>query len=125
MRVHGAKAVQNPVGYVFRAAANLATDHVRAERRRAFANEEALKIVLGEAGAPSPETCLRDAEQLARVQEALEALPPRTREIFALNRFDGISYRAIASQLGISTTAVEKHMARALAALAGLRELGY
>ena len=47
---------------------------------------------------------------------ALRGLPERTRHIFLLNRIHGKSYSEIASLLDISSSAVEKHMMRALQA---------
>lgn len=41
-------------------------------------------------------------------------LPERCREIFLLSRFEGLKNREIAEKLKISTTAVEKHIAKAL-----------
>ncbi|MBS0332735.1 MAG: RNA polymerase sigma factor, partial [Proteobacteria bacterium] len=52
-------------------------------------------------------------ERLQAVTIALLSLPERTRTIFLLHRVDGRKYREIAKQLGISVSAVEKHMVRA------------
>jgi RNA polymerase sigma-70 factor (ECF subfamily) len=41
-------------------------------------------------------------------------MPERTRAIFLLKRLDGLRHQAIATQLGISVSAVEKHMVRAI-----------
>ena len=41
-------------------------------------------------------------------------LPERSREIFQMSRFKGLKNREIADKLQISTTAVEKHIAKAL-----------
>lgn len=41
-------------------------------------------------------------------------LPERSREIFLMSRFKGLKNREIADKLQISTTAVEKHIAKAL-----------
>jgi len=38
----------------------------------------------------------------------------RTRTIFILHRLEGRRYRDVAAQLGISVSAVEKHMVRAV-----------
>ena len=61
----------------------------------------------------------------AAVRRAIDALPPRCREIFLLSREDGLSYGGIATTLGISVKTVETQMGRALkslrAALEGLR----
>ncbi len=51
-------------------------------------------------------------EQIDRV---VESLPERCREVFLLSRQEGLKNREIAEKLNISTTAVEKHIAKALA----------
>lgn len=54
-------------------------------------------------------------EELRRqIQEALSVLPERSREVFLLSRFNGLKNKEIASKLGISTTAVEKHISKSL-----------
>ena len=52
--------------------------------------------------------------KLAAVKEALAELPEKTRYIFLLHRFEGLSYKKIARKLAISDKAVEYHMSRAL-----------
>lgn len=49
-----------------------------------------------------------------QIQEALSVLPERSREVFLLSRFNGLKNKEIASKLGISTTAVEKHISKSL-----------
>lgn len=44
----------------------------------------------------------------------MNQLSDRSREVFILSRFKGFKNREIAEQLSISTTAVEKHIAKAL-----------
>jgi RNA polymerase sigma-70 factor, ECF subfamily len=57
------------------------------------------------------------SETEAAVRRAVDALPPRCREIFLLSREDGLSYSGIATTLGISIKTVETQMGRALKAL--------
>jgi RNA polymerase sigma-70 factor (ECF subfamily) len=60
----------------------------------------------------------RAAESLQTAIAALQKLPERTRDIFVLRRIEGHAYRDIASKYGISVSAVEKHMVRAVQHLA-------
>jgi len=62
----------------------------------------------------SPERILLGREQLARAQAVLLELPERTRVIFVLRRLEGMRFKDIAVRLGISVSAVEKHMQRAV-----------
>jgi RNA polymerase sigma factor (sigma-70 family) len=53
--------------------------------------------------------------RLEALDHALARLPPRTRAVFVLQRRDGYTLDEIAAQLGISRSAVKKHLAKALA----------
>lgn len=53
-------------------------------------------------------------ELMTAIHEAVAALPPRTREVFALSRERHLRYAEIADLLGISVKAVEANMSRAL-----------
>lgn len=70
---------------------------------------------------PSAETRLIAREQLALLQRVLDGLPERTRTIFRRFRIDGEPQRQIAVDIGISVSAVEKHLARAYEAIAAAR----
>ena len=70
---------------------------------------------------PSVETHLIAREQLALLQRVLDGLPERTRIIFRRFRIDGEPQRQIAADIGISISAVEKHLARAYEAIAVAR----
>jgi len=56
-------------------------------------------------------------ESLNRASIALLELPERTRTVFVLRRLEGMRYADVALRLGISVSATEKHMARAIAHL--------
>lgn len=48
------------------------------------------------------------------IDETLKNLPSRTRHIFILSRYSGLSYREIALQTGISIKTIEFHISKAL-----------
>lgn len=54
------------------------------------------------------------AETQARYRAAVAALPERMRAVFLLHRVDGLSYKAIAADLGISIRTAEWHVAEAI-----------
>jgi RNA polymerase sigma-70 factor (family 1) len=62
-------------------------------------------------------------DDLKRQLDAIIAgLPPRTREVFAMSRNEGMKNKEIAAALGISEKVVEKHITKALAVMrAGLK----
>lgn len=49
-----------------------------------------------------------------QIQKVIDRLPDRCREVFIMSRFRNLKNREIAEQLRISTTAVEKQIAKAL-----------
>lgn len=49
-----------------------------------------------------------------QIKSVIDNLPERCREVFVLSRFENLKNREIAEQLRISTTAVEKQIAKAL-----------
>lgn len=104
--------VHNPEAFMLRAAANIAVDHHRRGRWiKPEPWEEACARIL-DASQP-PDEALEVRERLKRVREALDRMPPRTRDILLMHRLDGLKYREIAVALDISQSAVEKHIAKA------------
>ena len=51
------------------------------------------------------------------VDEIVERLPEKCRQVFVLSRVDGLSQKEIADQLGISKKTIENHMTKALKTL--------
>lgn len=99
-------------------AANLATDHVRVEQNRADLLAETNDLLWGDVEHRDPERTLIARQELARLEQVLANLPPLSRKIFHLNRFDRKPQREIANELGISVSTVEAHIRRALDRLA-------
>lgn len=114
------EVVQNMAAYVFQTAASVladrhrrrtvrhATDHVEFDtERHGSIDFDAMRI-------------LEARQSLQKAVAALQLLPERTRVIFVLRRLEGQAYREIADHFGISVSAVEKHMVRAVQHLASL-----
>ncbi len=101
--------------YLMRCAGNIAIDHLRNESTRARLNDE----LLPDAHRPEtdePQAALEASNDLRHIEAALRGLPEKTRQIFLLNRIHGRKYAEIAKAMGLSQSAVEKHMMRALQA---------
>lgn len=62
----------------------------------------------------SPEYLLEEEEFKKKLQNAISLLTDGQREVFLLNRIDGMKYREIAELLDVSQKAVEKRMSGAL-----------
>ncbi len=61
-----------------------------------------------------PERVLSGKEELNAATSALLSLPERTRTVFVLRRLEGWRFGEIARHLGISVSAAEKHMVKAI-----------
>lgn len=53
-------------------------------------------------------------ELISNIREIMDKLPDRCREVFSMSRFQNLKNKEIASTLGISEKAVEKHIHKAL-----------
>lgn len=67
----------------------------------------------------SPEHVLREKEFQTELDDAIAGLSEKDRQVFLLNRIDGLKYREIAEMLDISQKTVEKRMSAALKTLRG------
>ncbi len=109
--------VAEPRAYLYRMAENLLYDRRRTAGWRTSREEAWVASQLGATreadGRPSAERELIAREELRLISAALETLPERTLQIFRRYRLDGSRQRAIASELGISVSSVEKHLSRA------------
>tara|TARA_B100000965_G_scaffold12060_1_gene9186 strand:+ start:6554 stop:7051 length:498 start_codon:yes stop_codon:yes gene_type:complete len=114
--------VRNGRAYLFRMASNLAVDHIRQERRRAELLAEAGHFLTGGLDPATPEQTLLAQDELSRLERALAGLPEITRRIFVLSRLDGMTQRQIAEAVGLSPSAVFKHLRRAVDVLARVRD---
>jgi RNA polymerase sigma-70 factor (ECF subfamily) len=104
----------NPRAYLFATAANLVTDHARATAARGgTVPSETIAEALADPEPPVDRRLL-SREALAVLQHAVATLPPRTRQVFELHKFEHFSYAEIADQLGIARNTVMVHMTRAL-----------
>lgn len=100
-------------GYLHRAVRNRALNQLRG-RHGDRVDADGL---LATAVAPEAPARIEAADLQRRLLLALDALPPRTREVFLLSREQQLSYAAIATTLGISVKTVETLMGRALRSL--------
>ena len=59
-------------------------------------------------------------QELRAVLKDIDALPPKTRDIFRLHKLEGLSQTEVARRLDISISSVEKHLSGALKHLLAL-----
>jgi len=105
--------------YLYRSVRNRAFNYIRHERiERRYVERSLIGYWSTEAqSAHSNEAGLVENEVRVAVQRAIAAMPERSREIFLLNREQGLTYAAIAEVMDLSVKAVEYHMGRAFSFL--------
>lgn len=118
--------VSNPRAYLYQMANNLLHDHRRGRQRRQARDDQWVRsragLDLETDASPTPEESAIARDQLDRVNEALEEMPERTSTILKMYRLEDVSQKEIATILGLSLSAVEKHLQRAYRKLLLLRE---
>lgn len=105
--------IAEPVGYICRMANNIAVDRRRRAARRSGRDTDWLETQAKADEHPDAERALLARERLARVEATLAGLPDRVATAFRLYRFEDLGQKAIAAQMGITVSGVEKLLHRA------------
>ncbi|OCC23367.1 RNA polymerase subunit sigma-24 [Croceicoccus estronivorus] len=119
-RVH--TQVAQPEAFLVKVAMNIARDEGRHTQIRAELPCSVYDLIDLPDDRPLQDEVAQVRERLERVSKGLDKLSPRTREIFLMHRIDGMKYREIAEEAGITVSAVEKHIAKAVLFLADWAE---
>ena len=107
-------AIDNPEAYLMQTASSVWTDALRKKRSRDSQFHVEYEDSAHSPEGFSPENVLESRDELNRFFRALEALTPRTRQIYLLCRMDGMKRREAAKRLGISESAVDRHLMKAV-----------
>jgi RNA polymerase sigma factor (sigma-70 family) len=110
--------LRNAEAFIFQTAVNLLRDRARRAQVQRGTAEPLPVLPELPAGEPDAERVLGAKVELARVMDALNALSEKTRNIFILRRLEQMKCEEIAVFYGISVSAVEQHITKALAHLA-------
>jgi RNA polymerase sigma-70 factor (ECF subfamily) len=94
--------------YLFTSVHNRSLNMIR--DRKKFSSEEVPEV----AGEWDVSAQIESMELEEKIRESINSLPEKCREIFELNRFSGLKYAEIATQLDISVKTVENQMTKAL-----------
>jgi RNA polymerase sigma factor (sigma-70 family) len=108
--------------YIFRIANNVLISRYRHDLVEGRPYRDPLTEDVGTPELLSPERILLGREHWSQFVACLTALPPRSRDAFLLHRFEEMTYAAIATRMGISVSAVEKLISRALDQLVSAME---
>lgn len=127
VRREDATVMDSVDAFIFTVAANLLRDRDRraeTHRREAHVSLDGGSVT-GEMSTAAalvedrtPSRVLIGQEALSDVLRALDELNERTRDVFILFRLENMKQREIAQLFGLSVSAVEKHVTKALAHLA-------
>ena len=109
-------AVDNPQGYLFRIAANVANEWRERSRVRKPHDDSWLEELQIEAG-DEPENAFAKTRANEYVQAAVDRLPPRQREVLLLHVNEGLTYKQIAQQRGLTYRIVLRDLTRAYSTL--------
>jgi len=103
-----------PRAFLTHVAKGLVADHWRRrEVERAYLEAVAH---LPEPEVPSPEARMLIIESLLRIEAMLASLPARTRQVFLLAQFDGLTLQQISERMAMPVITVRRHIHKALIA---------
>lgn len=105
-------AIREPRAYLHTIAKGLLINHWR-RRQVEQAYLDALTLQ-PEALAPSPESQALIVETLLQIDAMLARLPAKVSAAFLMSQLHGMTYAAIAAELGVSERMVKKYMAQAM-----------
>jgi RNA polymerase sigma-70 factor (ECF subfamily) len=118
--------VRSPKAFLFRIAKNVALNELARKSKLLtdYIEDSAASHVID--SGTSAEQQLMGEEKLALFCQAAASLPGQCRKAFLMRKVYGLSHKEIATQLGISTSTVEKHIASGLQRCSAfMRDAGY
>ena len=104
-----------PESYLYMIAWSVLRDRSRRDRVRQRGQHVVYDESLAKEDPRTPERDATGRELYQRYVRVLDALSPKTRAVFILHRYEGLTYTQIAQHCNMSVSAVEKHMMKALA----------
>lgn len=106
--------LDNPRAFLFRIAANQATDHLRRQSRVVGRAIDVAEIADLSDPTPAPDEIASAIERIDKLKQALSELPPNRREVFILRNIQQRSYAEITEQTGLSYNTIFKYINEAL-----------
>lgn len=112
-RRHDLSSMENPEGFLYTVARHKIISEFRKRHPEVLDRLEQMRADTG----MSADRRFEDSQIYQLVQSAVEKLPLQQKKVFVLAKREGLSYDAIALQLGISRETVKVHMVKALSYL--------
>ena len=105
--------IENPEAYLMQTASRVLANHLSAKQRRSEDQHFEYQDFAHSPEGFSAERVYIGREDLNELILVLREMPERTRDIYLLCRYDGKKRSEVAARLGISVSAVDKHLIRA------------
>lgn len=102
--------IENPEAYLMQTASSAWNDYLRKRGRVGHARQVEYIDELHSPEVFSPDRVLESRQSVELLVEALRQLPGRTMHIYVLCRLDGMKREEVARRLGISVSAIDKHL---------------
>lgn len=100
--------------YLYKACYNKYIDTYRKEKKKHLKLEEFRRVKLMEL---QEEDASIQAQKIKNLNEVIQALPPKCKEVFLLSKYEGLKYQEIAAKQGISIKTVENQISLAYSKL--------
>lgn len=113
-RARARQPIESARAFLFQVARRVALDLVRKARNSPVDPVPEVVQLRAAAEAPDAVEAVSLQEKINLLAEALVALPPRSRQIVMLCKFEGRSRRDVAVELGISEKTVDEHLWRGI-----------
>ncbi|MDM1296162.1 sigma-70 family RNA polymerase sigma factor [Sphingobacterium sp. N143] len=98
--------------YLLRAVKNKCLNYLRVQQAHLVGHDEL--AAYPNADYPSPEDDYISTEKVRQIEQAIEALPPKTQQAFKLVKDENYTYKEAANIMGISTKTIDRHIQIAL-----------
>ena len=104
------RSIEQPKSYLFRVAKHLALNELtkKSEQMTDYLEDRIASIPVD--GGNDVEDEIEAQQSLTLYYQAVASLPKRCRRVFLLRKVNGMRHQEIADQLGITLSAVEKHL---------------
>jgi RNA polymerase sigma factor (sigma-70 family) len=108
------KSIEHPRGLLFTIARNAATDLFRkrtSSRTISITEIDMLSVI---DSTSNPDEALVQSDEVELLNQAIQALPKRCRQILILRKLENLSHQEISGRLGISVHTVESQLTKGL-----------
>ena len=104
--------------FLFQVARNLIIDRLRKQNVVSLDTMADFEWLNVSDEAPSSEAFVAARQELRLLQEALDGLPARCRQVVVLRKIEGLPQKEVAARMGITTETVENQVAKGMRLLA-------